>query len=38
MGYRARMTLAFGVLALASVVLLTLVFLSASYPELNLRP
>ena len=33
MGYRARMTLAFGVLALASVVLLTLVFLSASYRE-----
>lgn len=33
MGYRARMTLAFGVLALASVVLLTLVFLSTSYQE-----
>jgi signal transduction histidine kinase len=35
MGYRARMTLAFAVLSLASVLLLTLVFLNASWRELK---
>lgn len=33
MGYRLRMTVAFGVLALASVVVLTLLFLTSSYLE-----